>query len=202
VTTILLVRHGETDWNRERRFQGHANPPLNAVGRRQAHELAQRLESERVDAVYASDLRRAHETAAIVAVQLDLPVTTVPALREVDVGEWEGLTVDEIQKTSPEGLERWRKHGLRGWEGGESFEALAGRMVGALQGIAAGHPRETALVISHGAAIRACRAHAAGVDYAASRRLFPGPLGNCDLVELRVEDGALSVDSPGNSLAS
>ena len=202
MTNVLLARHGETDWNRARRFQGHADPPLNESGRRQARELADALRAAGVDAVYASDLRRALETAEIVAEQLALPVTTLPDLREVDVGEWEGLTLAEVEELSPDGLRRWREDGLPGWASGESFEDLATRMVRALLAVSAVHPAGTALVISHGAAIRAVRAHASGVDYAASRRLFPSPMGNCDVVELEIDERTIRVTPPRQSLAS
>src|SRR6187200_544713 len=86
VTTILLARHGETDWNREGRFQGHADPPLNRTGRDQAVELSVALMAEDLAAVYSSPLQRALETAEIVAASRGLEPVTVAALREVDVG--------------------------------------------------------------------------------------------------------------------
>src|SRR5439155_24499614 len=97
VTELLLVRHGETDWNREGRWQGQADTPLNDVGRAQARELADALAGERLEAIYASDLRRAYETAEIVGARLGLPVTSEPALRETDVGSWSGLAHDELE---------------------------------------------------------------------------------------------------------
>jgi broad specificity phosphatase PhoE len=95
MTTLLLVRHGETDWNAERRWQGHADVPLNERGRDQAERLAEELENARVDAVYSSDLSRARETAEIVGARLGVPVVLDPALREIDVGSREGLTWPE-----------------------------------------------------------------------------------------------------------
>ena len=95
MTTILLARHGETDWNRERRFQGHADPPLNETGREQARTLAAELAGEELDAVYTSDLARANETAKIIASRLGVPVVVDAELREIDVGEWQGLTWPE-----------------------------------------------------------------------------------------------------------
>ena len=106
MTTILLVRHGETDWNLERRWQGHIDRPLNDVGRAQARALADRLDSEPFAAVYSSDLARARETAEIVAAAHGLPVHLDPRLREADVGEWSGLTADEIERRYPEGCGR------------------------------------------------------------------------------------------------
>ncbi|HEU0337127.1 MAG TPA: histidine phosphatase family protein, partial [Gaiellaceae bacterium] len=101
MATVLLARHGETDWNREGRFQGHADPPLNDLGRAQARELADRLAREPLAAVYASPLRRAYETAEIVAATHDLPLRSVAGLREVDVGSWSGLTRSEIEARFP-----------------------------------------------------------------------------------------------------
>src|SRR3954452_24611267 len=94
-TTLLLVRHGETDWNAEGRLQGHTDRPLNEYGRRQAKELAARLAGGHVDAIYASDLSRARETAEIVGERLGLTVVIDPDLRETNWGTWEGLTGDE-----------------------------------------------------------------------------------------------------------
>src|SRR6185437_6606991 len=95
MTTLLLVRHGETDWNAERRYQGHADVPLNDRGVEQARELAEQLAGERIDAIYSSDLSRAHATAEIVGERLGVPVVTDPDLREIDVGAVEGLTFEE-----------------------------------------------------------------------------------------------------------
>ena len=92
MTTILLVRHGETDWNLQRRVQGHSDTPLNDNGRAQALALADTLDDVELDAVYASDLARAFETARIVAERRGLTVTSVPGLRERNFGTWEGLT--------------------------------------------------------------------------------------------------------------
>ena len=96
MTTILIARHGETDWNREGRYQGHADPPLNATGRAQAGQLAETLTGARLEAVYSSDLRRAAETGTIVGERLGLPVNKEPGLREIDVGTWQGLTQAQI----------------------------------------------------------------------------------------------------------
>jgi probable phosphoglycerate mutase len=106
-TTIVLVRHGETDWNRENRFQGHADPPRNEAGRAQSREVAEQLVAERVTIVYTSPLQRAHETARILAARLDLDVRVSDALEEVDVGSWSGLTRAEVEARFPDGFRRW-----------------------------------------------------------------------------------------------
>jgi broad specificity phosphatase PhoE len=191
MTTILLVRHGETDWNQERRWQGHADRPLNDVGRAQAEELADELASREIAAVYSSDLARARQTAELVAGRHGLDVTLDHALREVDVGEWSGLSLEEAESRYPEGFRRWQD-GHSGWTEGETYEAMGERVVAAVLRIAARHPGETVLVVTHGGSIRACRAAAAGLDYATSRQTDVRSTGNCDLVELTVSGDRLA----------
>jgi broad specificity phosphatase PhoE len=123
VTTILLARHGESDWNRDRRWQGHADRPLTDLGREQARALADRLAATELDAVYSSDLERARETAAIVAEPHQLPVKELSDLREVDVGSWSGLTRAEAEERYPNAFRRWTE-GEEGWDDGETYEQL------------------------------------------------------------------------------
>ena len=94
---LILVRHGETEWNAQRRYQGHSDVPLSALGRRQAARAAERLAALKIDAVYTSDLGRALETAEIIAEQRGLEVCAEPRLRELNFGVFEGLTFDEAQ---------------------------------------------------------------------------------------------------------
>src|SRR5919205_4262120 len=91
MTTLLLVRHGETDWNADGRLQGQTDRPLSDFGRRQARQLAQELVDEELEAIYASDLARARETAEIIGERLGLAVVLDADLREKDWGTWEGL---------------------------------------------------------------------------------------------------------------
>jgi probable phosphoglycerate mutase len=170
VTTILLARHGETDWNREGRFQGWADPPLNDAGRAQARELAERLRNTPFDAVYSSDLRRAHETADIVAAPHDVPVVTDPGLREIDVGSWSGLTHAEIEERFP-GAEH---------HDGESREDHLARVLAAVERIARAHVGERILIVSHGGSLRALRRHAVGEPV--------HPMDNCGVYELHFRD--------------
>ena len=147
MATLLLVRHGETDWNAEGRLQGHTDRPLNDYGRRQARTLAEQLAAEQVDAIYASDLARARETAEIVGEQLHLPVVLDPDLREKDWGNWEGLT-----STERLGVELV----------GESAESHRRRMLAALGRIAAKHPHGRVLVVTHGGSMRRVQTEALG----------------------------------------
>ena len=152
MTVLLLARHGQTDWNRDGIWQGQADPPLNALGRHQARALAEKVSRWPVEAVYASDLRRARETADIVAAVLGLPVIVDPSLRESDVGSWTGLTNAEIAQRFP------------GWEyhDGESREAFQARVVAAAERIARAHEGKTVLVVAHGGVVRALQRHALG----------------------------------------
>ena len=189
MTTILLARHGETDWNREGRFQGWADPPLNATGRAQAVDLSVQLMAEELAAVYSSPLRRAYETAEVVAASRGLEPVTVDALREVDVGSWSGLSRTEIEQRFPEQYARWLDYG-QGWEDGETYEQMVDRVVEALQELAEARDGERILAVTHGGPMRAASAFADRVSYAEARRRSP-VVGNTAVLEFAVEAGAL-----------
>jgi broad specificity phosphatase PhoE len=187
LTEVLLARHGETDWNRESRFQGHADPPLNDLGRQQAAELADALANEELAAVYSSPLRRALETAEIVAARHELRAIPVEGLREVDVGSWQGLTRDEVEQRFPDQFDRWLDYG-QGWNDGESYEQMGLRVIAALQELAARHDGGQIVALTHGGPIRAALAQAAGITHAEARRRGP-VIGNCFVASFVVEDG-------------
>ena len=190
MTTLLLARHGESDWNLAKRWQGFADRPLTGRGRQQAEELADRLEGTELDAVYSSDLQRARDTAEVVASRRGLTVSTTPDLREVDVGEWSGLTRAEAEARFPEAYARWLQGG-EGWEEGETYEQLAARVLNATQRIAAAHDGSRVLVVAHGGTIRAIHAAALGVDvhtYRRIQRVEP----NATLSAVCLEDGRLT----------
>jgi 2,3-bisphosphoglycerate-dependent phosphoglycerate mutase len=170
VTTILLARHAESDWNRDRRWQGHADRPLTELGRTQAEALADRLEHTPLAAVYSSDLARARDTARAVASRRDLAVVERRDLREVDVGSWSGLTRAEAEQRFPDGYRRWLG-GSEGWEDGETYEQLRERVVEAVVAISEQHSGERVLVVAHGGSIRAIHAAALSVDVRTYRRI-------------------------------
>jgi broad specificity phosphatase PhoE len=188
-TTLVLVRHGETDWNRENRFQGHADIPLNEAGRAQARALVRELAAESFHAVYSSPLLRAYETAAILAESLELHVERADDLMEVDVGSWSGLTRVEVEARFPQGFRRWLDYG-HGWDDGETYDELGTRVVFGLQRIATAHPETTILAVTHGGPIRSALAAADGVRFAEARRAIH-VIGNCAVVRLAVRDGKL-----------
>jgi broad specificity phosphatase PhoE len=185
VTTILLARHGETDWNRAQRWQGHADRPLTGLGRAQAHALALRCDEFPLTAVYSSDLARARETARVVAERRGLALVERRDLREVDCGSWSGRCSNDID---PAEIERW-KAGEKAWAGGETYEEMAARIVRAVREIGAERPGETVLVVSHGAAIRAVHAHAAGLAFHEYRLRHP-TVTNGRLSAVAVVEGA------------
>jgi broad specificity phosphatase PhoE len=189
MTTLLLIRHGESDWNAEQRWQGHSDRRLTERGREQARELAEQLADVTVDAVYCSDLLRARETAEILAEPKGLEVRPLTALREIDVGEWSGLTWPELEERFPEAVGRYHETG-RGWEHGEWHDEMAARVLAAVREIAGTHPDETVLVVGHGGPIRAVLAHADGVDPDESLRRI-GTIENCVFHPVVVRDGTL-----------
>lgn len=198
MTTILLARHGESDWNAARRWQGHADRPLTERGRAQAVALAERLQSVPLEAVYASDLRRARETAEAVAQRQGLEVTVLRELREVDVGTWSGLTRTEAEERFPDGFRRWLEGGP-GWEDGETYEAMSKRVEGTVHRIAAERPNGRVLVVSHGGPIRAVHALALGLDVHAYRRLRPVEP-NARLSAVCLEDGRFTELCPASQI--
>jgi broad specificity phosphatase PhoE len=195
VTTILLARHGETDWNREKRWQGLADHSLNARGREQARALAEKLQAVPFSAVYASDLRRAHETALIVAERKGLAVTPMRELREIDVGSWTGLSYDEVKERFRDAYKQVRTRTGRGWEGGETYGEMGRRVLEAMRWIAGAHPGEAVLVVTHSGPIRAVRAHALGLDYATDRKAAP-TVDRVELSAVTVADGVFRPADP------
>ena len=171
-TILLLARHGQSDWNREVRWQGHADRPLTERGSEQARALAERLERIPLGAVYSSDLRRAYDTAAAVAERQGITHRALTELREVDVGAWSGLTRAEAAERFPEGYRRW-ENGGPGWDDGETYERMSVRVLAAVRRIAEEHAGDRVLVVSHGGPIRAIHAEALGVDVHHYRRIRP-----------------------------
>ena len=186
MATILLVRHGETDWNRDHLWQGHSGPPLNETGRRQATELAEQV--AQVDAIYSSDTERAYETATILAERQGLDVQTDARLREVNFGHWEGLTRTQINERFGGGFTRWLTGESSTPDGGEADDAMAERVLAAVRDIADRHPEGRILVVTSGGPIRAVEARLRGIDQATARGLVE-TVPNCTLVEVVIRDG-------------
>ncbi|MBI2305590.1 MAG: histidine phosphatase family protein [Chloroflexi bacterium] len=147
---LILVRHGETDRNHDSRTQGHSDTPLNDTGRRQARAVARALEKENLDAVYSSPLARAHETASIIALPHHLSVEKEDGLMELDLGELDGLTNDDIKGQWGHVLREWRRDaGSVQLPGGESMAQLQERAWATIEKIASRHPQGAVVVVSH-----------------------------------------------------
>ncbi len=155
MTQLLLVRHGETDWNLAQRFQGHTDVPLNENGRQQAAAIAQHLADEEIHAIYASDLNRASSTATAIAEHHPCEVIAEPLLREGDFGQWEGLTYTEIQARDPEAVRAWHEDLLNfAPPDGETPRQLAERVASFYSNIQAQHHDETLLLVAHGGSLQ------------------------------------------------
>lgn len=150
-TRVILIRHGETTWNRAARIQGHTDIPLSELGLAQAERLAETLADEPLAAIYASDLSRARQTAEAVAHRQGLPVRIDVGLRERAFGRFEGLSWDEIAQNHPEDSARWRKREPDFQVGGgESLVTFSARCLAAAGRAVAAHPGQSIALVAHG----------------------------------------------------
>jgi broad specificity phosphatase PhoE len=180
-TTFYLIRHGETDWNLNARWQGHTDIPLNEDGRAQAQRLAARLRAEgaRFDGIFSSDLQRAWETASITGTALGLAPLPLPALREINVGSWSGLTSTEVRAHDAEAYERYKSGEDVPRGGGERFLDLYTRVVAAIEQLAQQQPGRTLAIFTHGGPVRALLMHAARDKHGLEVRHVP--IGNASI---------------------
>jgi probable phosphoglycerate mutase len=171
-TRILAIRHGETAWNVDTRLQGHLDIPLNDVGLIQAQHLAQALtQGETIDAIYASDLSRAQNTAEAIAQRVGQTVSTHAGLRERHFGAFQGRTFAEIEVELPEHAWHWRKR-TPDWtppEGGESLLDLRERIVNTVDELAARHPGQHIVMVAHGGVLDILYRAATRLDLQAAR---------------------------------
>lgn len=153
---FFLVRHGETIWNRQRKYQGQSDVTLTDEGRTQARILSERLKGEQIDVIYASDLSRTVETAEIIAKHHGRKVLTAPLMRELSFGIWEGMTYDEIIQKWPQEYKEWQDdpYNKKPPEG-ETLSELCERVSKFLMETAKKHPDSRILVVSHAGPIRA-----------------------------------------------
>lgn len=189
---LLLVRHGEVESNDARRYWGHRDVPLNAVGRDQAERLRDRLVGDHLAAVYSSDLSRARETAEIIAQLHRAPVVQCPELREIAFGRFEGLTFDEVKTAFPEAEKHFGGDATRRFPGGESLADLSarvGRFAERLEGLGAD---QTILVVGHGGSLRVLICLLLGLDVTRWWQLRVDRA-SLSIVETFTEGGVLSL---------
>ncbi|MBI3528673.1 MAG: histidine phosphatase family protein [Betaproteobacteria bacterium] len=173
VTTLVLVRHGETSWNAESRIQGHADIPLNRLGVTQAKAVGKRLARERFDAVYSSDLIRAFHTARPAVPDPDRTIIKDQRLRERHLGVLQGLTGEEAMADQPAAWKAFKSRDPNlELAGGERLGEFSRRVVSFVEDILEAHAGEHVLVVTHGGVLDAAYRHAAGMPLSASRN-FP-----------------------------
>ncbi|MGE5593856.1 MAG: histidine phosphatase family protein [Betaproteobacteria bacterium] len=164
MTRVFLVRHGETEWNTARKYQGHRDVPLSPAGERQSERLALRLMEENLAAVYTSDLSRAVMTAHAIAKPHGLEVVQLRELREIDVGDWEGMSLDELQRARRADVEKWLEDTVNNpIPGGESYANLRDRVVPKVMELVRAHPDASICVVSHAGPVKMILCNALGI---------------------------------------
>ena len=155
MTEIIIIRHGETEWNKTGRFQGHSDVPLSAEGRTQAAALGKNLVVDHVDAIYASDLTRAMETAAPLAQRFGLEVISDPQLRELNFGAWEGRNFNDVNAENPNAMKNFYTDPEQAdIPESEPFPEFQRRIAGRVREIVAQERGKRIVIVSHGASIR------------------------------------------------
>jgi alpha-ribazole phosphatase/probable phosphoglycerate mutase len=184
---IILIRHGQTQWNNLQKYQGHKDIPLNDFGRKQALKIANYLHAnENIEALYCSDLSRTRETADIIGKRLGLNAVCDLRLREINFGKWEGMTFSEVYKECPDQYNAWYNNTIKyGIPGGESFTNLLERAMTSINDIKEKHKCPVA-VVTHGGVIKAVL-HQLGVkDILWGTVLEPGSLTILEIIKDRI----------------
>ncbi len=196
-TTIIMIRHGESESNRKKVFTGQQNICLTELGKLQAELAANALRNVHIDKIYASDLTRAYDTGLPVAKSHGLIIKKEEGLRELNAGKWEGLEYDEIMVKFPEDYRRWRECiGKARCTGGESIVELYNRVVGRVLALAADNPGKTICLATHATPVRAVCAYASGI---AAEDLEKEPFpGNASISIFEYEDGKLTAKIKGD----
>jgi len=196
---IILIRHGETAWNAERRLQGHLDISLNAEGERQARLLAGALAAEPLDLIVSSDLQRARQTAQAVATLRGMPLHVEPGLRERCYGGFEGLLYSEIEQRFPAEFAAWQARDVdailpSGKNCGESFRQFYERATGAILGLAQAYPGRNIAMVAHGGVLECAYRMALGLPLETPRdfKVF-----NASINRFHLEEGRLALDSWG-----
>lgn len=195
MTELVLIRHGETDYNRELRFQGHSDVPLNAAGLAQAQRAANALKNQPISHLFTSDLQRARQTAQVIADAFSSPpqkgIEINPAWRERSFGQIDGLSVPDIQQRYPEAWASWMQFGADDSIAGiESTRSLHTRVMAALHSLAQSACNSTMLVVTHGGVLDVIYRQAQGLPLAGPRQ--------CEIPNAGINRLALHHDAAGN----
>jgi 2,3-bisphosphoglycerate-dependent phosphoglycerate mutase len=196
LTELLIIRHGETDWNRQQRFQGQIDVPLNATGQRQAAALAHRLAGERADALFTSDLQRACQTAAPLAAAWQMTPVALAGLREQNFGLLEGLDVPTIQQRHPALWRQWLQQDADfAAPGGESQRQFHARITQALQALVQAPAGPRLVIVTHGGVLDMLWRSAHGLPLSGLRQC---QIPNTGINRLRWAAGSLLIDAWGD----
>ncbi|MEW6033492.1 MAG: histidine phosphatase family protein [Chloroflexota bacterium] len=186
-TRIILVRHGQTEWNREERFRGRADIDLNQTGLKQAEAAAATLSELGAAALYSSPLKRALRTAEVVARRLGLVVVPLEGVTDVDYGYWQGLSLREAEERDPGVFAQWRDGPqLTRFPGGESMEEVRARAAAAVDALALKHAGQSVVVVSHVVVCRLLVLHLLGLD---TSRFWHVGQDNCAVSIFEMRDG-------------
>ncbi len=195
MTELILIRHGETDWNRELRFQGQVDVPLNAVGHEQARRLGVRLADQAAQLLVCSDLTRTQQTALPISQQSLHPLNSNTvlnaALREQNFGVIDGMRVNDIQTRHPEAWAQWIKfHPDFAFDGGESTRQFHARVMAAVRQLALAHGRQTLVVVTHGGVLDMIYRTALALPLTGPRQ---SEIPNAGLNRVRVDGDAIEI---------
>ena len=183
-TTIYLVRHGETTWNKEGRFQGHMDVELSPVGLKQAEIVAERMKQIKIDQIYTSDLKRAYKTAEIIAKPHSLQLKEINKIREIHIGIWGGKTLEEIRETHFDEFRKWNTDENYTIDGGESFKTFNDRVYESLLSIMDKHKGENICVVTHGGVVKSFVSSILELSKDARKKFF---VQNCSITTIAKE---------------
>ena len=182
-TRFILIRHGQTDWNATGRWQGQADPPLNETGRAQARQTAQELIAQNIEVLISSDLTRARETAAIIGASIGVPVNLEPRLREINLGDWQGLYSDDIRARWPDAMKTWLESPLAiRPPNGETIHELADRVGAAITDLVAQYPGRCVGLVAHELPIASIIVRSRGIPLSNLRAHIPRNAAWCEVV--------------------
>ena len=186
-----MIRHGQSTWNSEHRIQGQLDPPLSDEGRRQAERVGQRIAGRHFAGFYSSDLKRAFETAQAIEAATGLQAEPMAGLREIFLGEWEGLRTDDLAQRFPEAWASWTDE--PDWDlvpGGEGAALFETRVAAALDEILSRHAQGDVVVVTHGGVIQIALHRVIGRP---SRGLFPFKIQNASISVIERRDGRMVI---------
>lgn len=186
---LLLTRHGQTDWNIAGRYQGQSDVPLNQTGWSQAEQITKKLSTEKIHAIYASDLSRATNTAQAIAKLHQLEVKKDIRWRELAFGDWEGMNYKEMSAHSPDVFSKWMIDPQHiSTPNGETLFELSKRVKATFEEIKTNHKDQTVLVVSHSGALQALLATLLGIDL---NRYWQFKISQASLSELKIYDDSV-----------